>query len=151
MQNNRNRRPRRDNFSRKNESPENILPSSEILEKFEDAIPGSVAQLIEMAEKEQRQRHNWQSKYLTSHTLTTRIGQACGLIYNIALLGIIYNLIGSGEKELALKLFITNTVLIAFVVIVTTFERRVFSRRPRNGRTREDRRGQNRRGNQERK
>lgn len=139
MQNNRNRRPsRRDNFSRKPETIQDILPSSEILEKFEDAVPGSVDQLIRMAEKEQNHRHAWQDKYLKSHNFSIRLGQICGLVYNILLLGVIYNLINAGEKHLALKLFTINAAVIVFVIVVTTFERRVFSRRPRS-RGREDR------------
>ncbi|NBV05751.1 MAG: DUF2335 domain-containing protein [Proteobacteria bacterium] len=130
MQNNRNRRNDYKN-SRKPETIKDIIPSSEILEKFEDALPGSVAQLIDMAEKEQRHRHNWQDRYLKSHNISSRIGKACGLSYNIALLYLIYNLINSGEKELALKLFSINAAVTAFVIIITTFERRVFSRRPR--------------------
>jgi uncharacterized membrane protein len=147
MRNNKNRKPsRRDNFSRQPETIENILPSSEILEKFEDAVPGSVADLIEMAKIEQKHRHDWQEKYLKSHNISTRIGQICGLVYNIILLGVVYNLINSGEKELAMNLFTINAVVIAFVVIVTTFERRVFSRRPRV-RGREDRRNSNQQRN----
>jgi len=147
--NNRNRKPsgRRDNFSRQPETIENILPSSEILEKFEDAIPGSVAQLIEMARSEQRHRHNWQDKYLKSHNISTRLGQICGLIYNLVLLCVVYNLINAGEKELAMNLFAINAVVIFFAIIITTFERRVFSRRPRV-RGREDNR---RRGNDNKK
>ena len=150
MRNNRNRKPsRRENFSRQPETIENILPSSEILEKFEDAVPGSVSDLIEMARTEQKHRHNWQEKYLNSHNLSTRIGQICGLVYNVILLGVVYKLINSGEKELAMNLFKINAAVIAFVVVVTTFERRVFSRRPRV-RGREDRRnsGQQRNNSQ---
>lgn len=140
MRNNRNRKPRRDDSSRRNESLENVIPSSEILEKFEDAVPGSVAEIIEMAAKEQKHRHSWQDNYLKTHTITTRLGQFCALAYNIVLLGLVYKLINSGEKDLALKLFTINAALISFVVIITTFERRVFSRRPRNSRPRDDRR-----------
>lgn len=145
MQNNRNRKPRRDNFSRKPETIQDILPSSEILEKFEDAVPGSVGQLIDMAEKEQKHRHNWQDKYLKSHNFSTRLGQVCGLVYNVALLGVVYNLINSGEKELAFKLFSINAAVMLFVIVITTFERRVFSRRPRvRGGNDNRRRGNNR-------
>lgn len=122
---------RRDSFSKKNNSINEILPSSEILERFEDAVPGSVDQLIKMAEKEQNRRHLWQENYLKSHNINTRLGQFCSLAYNTMLLGVIYKLINAGKEDLALKIFFINTALIAFTVIFTTFERRVFSRRPR--------------------
>ncbi|MDX2083693.1 MAG: DUF2335 domain-containing protein [Rickettsiales bacterium] len=147
MQNNRSRHRKpeysRDKNLHKAETIENILPNSEILAKFEDAVPGSVEQLIEMAQKEQKHRHNWQDQYLKSHNFNTRFGQICGLFYNIALLGLIFKLIDLDEKELALKLFFINAAVISFVVIFTTFERKVFSRRPRKNRIREDNRKRN--------
>lgn len=139
MQNNRNRKPpRKDNFSKRPETLQYILPSSEILEKFEDAVPGSVADLITMAEKEQNHRHSWQDKYLKSHNFNTRLGYICGLLYNIALLAIVYKLIRVEEKDLAMQLFYINAGTMIFIALLTTFERRVFSRRPRS-RGRDDR------------
>lgn len=137
MRNNRNKKFSRDKNPRNQENIRDILPSSEILEKFEDAVPESVAQLIEMAQKEQKHRHNWQEQYLKSHNLSSRMGQVFGLVYNLALLGLVYNLINSGEKDLAIKIFTINAVIIFLIALMTTFERRVFSRRPRP-RNRED-------------
>lgn len=127
MQENRNRNHRHHNRSR-NDSP--TLPSSEILEKFEDAIPGSIEKIIHMAEKEQTHRHAWQDKYLKAHNLTYRLGQIAGLSYNIGLLYLVYTLVQDGENTLALKLFLINAGLIAFAIIATAAERRIFSRRP---------------------
>ena len=121
---------RRSSNSRNKESIEDVLPSSQILEKFEDAVPGSVDNLIEMAEKEQEHRHEWQERYLSSYNLTFRFGQLVGLIYNLGLLCIIYKLINSGDKELALQLFAINAAIMAFAILATTIERKIFSRRP---------------------
>ena len=63
MRENKNRNNSRDGYSRNRDNNE-IIPSSHILEKFEEAIPGSVDTLISMAQKEQNHRHNWQDKYL---------------------------------------------------------------------------------------
>ena len=68
MQDNRNKNRRHSNSkSRPNgrETIEDILPSSQILEKFEDAIPGSVDKLIKMAQQEQEHR---QEPDMTSKT-----------------------------------------------------------------------------------
>ncbi len=139
MQNSRTKRsPRRDN-SRRNDSIQDVMPSSEILEQFEEAVPHSVADLISMAEKEQKHRHNWQDQYLKSHSFTTRLGQVCGLIYNLVLLSFVSKIFSEGDKEFALKIFLANVALMAFVAVITTFERRVFSRRPKS-RVHEDRR-----------
>lgn len=86
--------------------------------------------LSELIKKEQDHRHKWQEKYLRSYNLTFRFGQFFGLIYNIILLGLIYNLIRDGEKDLALKLFTLNIAIIAFALLVTSIERRVLSKKP---------------------
>ena len=143
MQENRNNRHRHNNRSHNRDG--NNLPSSEILEKFEDAVPGSVEKIIQMAEKEQTHRHAWQDKYIKSHNLTYRLGQICGLAYNAGLLYLVYDLVQSGEQTLALKLFLINAGIIAFAIIATATERKIFSRRPLNKR----RDGNHRRNNKQ--
>lgn len=137
MQENKNRNRSRHN---KRENVKDILPSSRILEKFEDAVPHSVERLIEMAKKEQEYRHTWQTNYSSTYNLSYRIGQIAGLIYNVILLLIVYNLISSGEKELAIKIFTINASLMAFAVIITVFERRVFAKRHSNRQRYKDKR-----------
>ncbi len=128
MQDNRNQNRRHNN----KENIKDVLPSSQILEKFEDAVPHSVEKLINMAKKEQEHRHEWQSKYLASYNLTYRAGQFFGLVYNIALLYVVYDLISSGEKDLGVKIFTINALVMIFAILATTIERKVFSRRPSN-------------------
>ena len=133
MQDNRNKNRRHSNSkSRPNgrETIEDILPSSQILEKFEDAIPGSVDKLIKMAQQEQEHRHNWQERYLASHNVTYRVGQFFGVAYNAGLLYLVYSLIESGEKSLALNIFSINAAIMVFAILATTIERKIFSRRP---------------------
>jgi uncharacterized membrane protein len=139
MQENRNKNRQRNN---KRENPRDILPSSRILEKFEDAVPHSVEKLIEMAKKEQDYRHKWQTNYSSSYNLSYRIGQISGLIYNVILLFVVYNLISSGEKELGIKIFTINAALMAFAVIITIVERRVFAKRPSNRQRFKDKKNQ---------
>ena len=139
MQENKNRNRQRNN---KRENTRDILPSSRILEKFEDAVPHSVEKLIEMARKEQDYRHNWQTNYSSSYNLSYRIGQISGLIYNAILLFVVYNLITSGEKELAIKIFSINAALMAFAFIITIVERRIFAKRPSNRQKFKDRKNQ---------
>lgn len=91
--------------------------------------------LSDLIKKEQDYRHKWQDKFIKSNTLTFRLGQVFGLIYNLAVLYVVYTLIQDGEKNLALKLFITNIALIAFSLVVTGVERKILSRKPaRKGR-----------------
>ncbi|MBM5782720.1 MAG: DUF2335 domain-containing protein [Pelagibacterales bacterium] len=123
MQNNRNRNNR-------NNKEEIHLPSSQILEKFEDAVPNSVERLVEMAQKEQKHRHDWQDRYLSSHNFSYRSGQLFGLIYNLGILYLVYSLFKEGDKSSAIKLFLINAAVVTFAIVFTTFERRIFTRRP---------------------
>lgn len=122
MQNNKNRN--------RNSKEELNLPSSQILEKFEDAVPHSVERLVEMAEKEQKHRHDWQDRYLSSHNFSYRSGQLFGLIYNLGVLYLVYSLFRDGDKSSAIKLFLINAAIVIFAILFTTFERRIFTRRP---------------------
>lgn len=103
----------------------------------------------ELVKKEQDYRHQWQDKYLKSNISSFRLGQVFGLIYNLALLWVIYDLIQDGEKSLALKLFVGNLAIIAFALLVTSIERKFLTRKPprksvRGGRFHKDRNDRNR-------
>jgi hypothetical protein len=84
----------------------------------------------DLIKKEQDYRHQWQDKYLKSNTFNFRLGQVCGLIYNLALLWLVYDLVQDGEKNLAIKIFFGNIAILAFALLVTSIERRVLSRKP---------------------
>lgn len=92
--------------------------------------------ISELAKKEQEHRHQWQDKYLRTNAVSFRMGQVFGLVYNLALLWMVYDLIQDGEKSLALKIFVGNLAIIAFALLVTSIERKVLSRKPprRHGR-----------------
>ena len=97
----------------------------------------------ELVKKEQDYRHQWQIKYLMSNVFSFRLGQLFGLIYNLAVLYLVYDLIGDGEKELAVKIFAINAAVIIFALLVTSIERKVLSRKPPR-RMRNDKRSGNR-------
>lgn len=86
--------------------------------------------LTDLAKKEQAHRHQWQDKYLQLNNSTFRAGQIFGLIYNLALLYLVYDLIQDGEKILALKIFALNIAIIGFALLVTMVERKILSRKP---------------------
>lgn len=108
--------------------------------------------LSDLTKKEQDYRHKWQDKYLQTSSNIFRLGQVCGLIYNLALLFLIYDLIQDGEKNLALKLFAANIALIVFALLITSIERRILSRKPprRNHNSRFQGRDKNYRNDRER-
>ncbi len=98
-----------------------------------------------LMKKEQEHRQKWQDNCLRAKNITFRLGQICGLIYNIVLLAFIYDLVQSNREELALKIFALNAALIAFALVLTLFERKVSFRKPFN-RTSSDRKSRNNRG-----
>ena len=87
-------------------------------------------ELSDLTKKEQDYRHQWQEKYLRTHNFSFRLGQFFGLIYNLAVLYLVYDLIKDGEKTLALKILILNFGIIAFAILVTAIERKILSRKP---------------------
>lgn len=98
--------------------------------------------LFELTKKEQEHRHQWQDKYLKNNGTFFRLGQVFGLIYNLAILYVVFELAKAGEKTLALKIFALNIALIVFALIFTSIERKISSRKPqrRNGRSGRDNR-----------
>jgi hypothetical protein len=85
---------------------------------------------LNLIKKEQDYRHKWQDKYTKSTSTTFRLGQICGLTYNLALLYLVYDLVQDGEKDLAFKLFVLNLVIIGFGLLVTSVERKILFRKP---------------------
>jgi uncharacterized membrane protein len=131
MKENNNRNYRSNNNPNNNQrNHHNLLPSPRILEDYENIAIGSTNKLLEMAKKEQEHRHSWQDRYLKFHSFSYKIGLLFGFIYNVGLLALIYDLIKQDNQSLALKLFVCNTVLIAFAIVVTYIERKVTSRKP---------------------
>ena len=86
--------------------------------------------ISELTKKEQDYRHKWQDKFIRTSTSTFRLGQVFGLIYNLAVLYLVYDLVQDGEKDLALKIFVLNIGIIAFALLVTSVERKVLTRKP---------------------
>lgn len=57
-----------------------VLPAPGILESYEELAPGAVAKIIEMARREQEQRHTWENNYLRYMAYITKIGQLLGFM-----------------------------------------------------------------------
>ncbi len=60
---------------------EHILPPMEIMEQYESAYPGTLAKLIEMAEKEQLHRHQMELKTLESHKSAADSGRLSAIVF----------------------------------------------------------------------
>lgn len=65
-----------DNFSRNQKqrrTPEG-LPSPEILEAYDTVLAGSATRIIDMFEREQQHRHQWEHRALKVHQISTLLG-----------------------------------------------------------------------------
>lgn len=93
-----------------------------------------------LMKKEQDHRHKTQARHLT----TFRLGQFLGFLYNLALLYLVYNLIQTGEKTLALKIFALNAAIVAFVLLTFLIEKRLAAKRYENNKRGNYRRPDNR-------
>jgi len=122
MQENNRQRPK---FYNGNKS----ISAKQVTERFDNNIDQNV-NFASLVKKEQDSRLKWQDKQLSSYNLNVRLGQICALIYNIALLYFIKDLINNGEKDLAVRFFLINALLLLVAVIFTSFERRISFRKP---------------------
>lgn len=76
-----------DHFSRRpqgRKSPEG-LPSPEILEAYDTVLAGSATRIIEMFEREQTHRHQWEHRALKVHQVSTLLGQILGFMIAVAI------------------------------------------------------------------
>ena len=63
-----------------------------------------------------------------------RLGQIFSIIYNLAILYLVYKLTQSQEKGLALEIFFGNIALITFGLLITSFNRKNNFNKPRRDR-----------------
>lgn len=61
------------------------LPSPEILEAYDTVLAGSATRIIEMFEREQAHRHQWEYRALRVHQVSTLLGQALGFLIAVAI------------------------------------------------------------------
>ncbi len=62
-----------------------ILPNPETLESYDYVVEGSARQLLEMFEREQRHRHEWEDRALRTHMISTVLGQTLGFFIAVAI------------------------------------------------------------------
>jgi uncharacterized membrane protein len=88
--------------------------------------------LIDLTKKEQDHRHKLQENQQKANNSSYFFGMILGIIYNLSLLYLIYDLINDGYRALALKLFIINAFLILSCFGLLTFSRKLSFKKPFN-------------------
>lgn len=61
------------------------LPDPELLEAYNYVVEGSAAKLLEMFEREQIHRHDWERRALRVHQFSTVLGQSLGFMIAVAI------------------------------------------------------------------
>lgn len=61
------------------------LPSPEMLEAYDAVLAGSAARIIELFEREQLHRHQWEYRALRIHQASTILGQLLGFLIAVAI------------------------------------------------------------------
>ena len=110
-----------DNFRRnqsdKRRSPEG-LPSPEILEAYDTVLAGSATRIIEMFEREQTHRHQWEHRALRIHQFSTVLGQLLGFFIAVAIFGSA-TLIGiSGNSTAAAMIWVFGMAIVTMAAVV---------------------------------
>ena len=110
----------RDNDSRRNQprrAPEG-LPSPEILEAYDTVLKGSATRIIEMFEREQMHRHQWEYRALRVHQFSTLLGQALGFLIAVAIFASA-TLIGmSGNATAAAMIWVFGMGIVTMAAVV---------------------------------
>jgi uncharacterized membrane protein len=88
--------------------------------------------LIDLTKKEQDHRHKLQENQQRANNSSYFFGMILGVIYNLSLLYLIYDLVNDGFRALALKLFIINAFLILSCFGLLTFSRKLSFKKPFN-------------------
>jgi len=93
------------------------LPSPEILQGFENVLPGAAERIITMAEKEQANRHNIEQKLSIASILSIASGIACAFLSVIIIGFLIHQAIEKGDTVVAVTLSSTSLVSVVSMFI----------------------------------
>lgn len=61
------------------------LPAADLLRSYDSVVPGAAGRIIEMFEREQQHRHQWELKALKIHQFSTVLGQLLGFLIAVAI------------------------------------------------------------------
>lgn len=84
------------------------LPQPEILEKYDQIVPGAAERIIRMAEKEQSARHELRTFGVTSEFSAIKRGQFIGLVIGVLAMALAAYLIHQGESGIASAMVIAT-------------------------------------------
>lgn len=110
-----------------------ILPSPELLERYDDLVEGSAEMILSMFEREQKHRHHWESRALKVHSTSTILGQVLGFFIAVAVF-VSASVIGVyGDKMLGATIWVFGICIIVMAALVWSYAK-TLGQRPLFGR-----------------
>lgn len=101
--------------------PPESLPHPEILEGYDYVIEGSAERILAMFEKEQGHRHNWESRALKVHSISTILGQVLGfgIAVSVFVAAIIIGMYG--DTSIAAFIWVFGMAIVVMAGLVWTY------------------------------
>ena len=108
------------NFSRRphqRRAPEG-LPAPEMLEAYDTVMPGSGMRIVDMFEREQIHRHEWERRTLKIHQFSTILGQILGVLIAGAIFGSATIIGISGNSTAAAMIWVFGMAIVTMAAVV---------------------------------
>jgi len=97
------------------------LPSAELLESYDYVVKGSAQQILSMFESEQKHRHEWESRALKTHLISTVLGQLLGFLIALAIFGSAIVIGLYGDTSVAAFLWVFGLAIIVMAALVWAY------------------------------
>ena len=105
-----------------------ILPNPETLEAYDYIVEGSAKQILDMFEREQQHRHEWETAALKVHRVSSVLGQVLGFLIAIAIFASA-SLIGIyGSSTTAAVIWVFGLSIIVMSALVWAYARTIGQR-----------------------
>jgi uncharacterized membrane protein len=94
------------------------LPAPEMLEAYDAVLAGSATRIIEMFEREQAHRHQWEHRALRVHQISTILGQLLGFLIAAAIF-VSATIIGmNGNASTAAFIWVFGMAIVTMAAVV---------------------------------
>lgn len=104
------------------------MPSPQLLESYDAVIPGSAARIVEMFEREQQHRHEWERRALRVHQVSTILGQMLGFGIAISIF-VSASIIGlHGNASIAAFVWVFGMAIVTMAAIVWWYAKSIGQR-----------------------
>lgn len=107
-------------FSRRSQGkkgPEG-LPSPEMLEAYDTVMPGAGMRIVDMFEREQLHRHQWEHRALKVHQVSSILGQMLGFFIAVAIFGSATIIGLSGNSTSAAMIWVFGLAIVTMAAVV---------------------------------